>query len=97
MNDLENTALCLKALSDPSRLRIISMLSNGELCACKLLEGLKISQPTLSHHMKILCTAKLVTSTKNGKWIHYELIEKNLKQLLKELTCIMQNKTIETD
>ena len=50
----EMVVIC-KALSDENRLRILQMLRSGEKCACKLLEELNISQPTLSHHMKILC------------------------------------------
>ena len=63
----------LKALADPKRLKIITMLSNGELCACKILEEFQITQPTLSHDMKVLCDAGLVNSRKEGKWMHYSL------------------------
>ncbi|MEG2185036.1 MAG: metalloregulator ArsR/SmtB family transcription factor [Cloacibacillus sp.] len=80
----------LKALSDPNRLMIVEMLSGGELCACKLLERFKITQPTLSHHMKTLCHAGLVTPHKEGKWMHYELnIEafRGLELELRGLTC----------
>ena len=64
-------ALLFKALSDPNRLMIMDMLSCGELCACVILEKFHITQPTLSHHMKILCDSKLVSARKEGKWIHY--------------------------
>ena len=47
-------ALVFKALAEPNRLKIIKMLSQGEHCACEILESLQITQPTLSHHMKIL-------------------------------------------
>ena len=62
-----------KALSDESRLDIMDILASGEKCGCELLEAMKISQPTLSHHMHILCDAGLVDSHKEGKWIHYSL------------------------
>lgn len=62
-----------KALSDENRIRILRMLRSGEKCACKLLEELNISQPTLSHHMKILCDAGLVAGRKDGKWMHYSI------------------------
>lgn len=62
-----------KALSDPKRLKIIDMLSGGELCACKILEEFHITQPTLSHDMKILCDLELVNGRKEGKWMHYSL------------------------
>ena len=49
-------------------MKIIELLRHGEKCACKLLEELNISQPTLSHHMKILCDAGIVVGRKEGKW-----------------------------
>ena len=52
-----NTAKMLKAMSDPKRLRIVDMLSCGELCGCKILEEFHITQPTLSHDMKVLSEA----------------------------------------
>ena len=58
------TAKLFKALGDENRLRILSMLQSGERCACVLLEYIHLSQPTLSHHMKILCEAGLVTGRK---------------------------------
>ena len=80
-------AKVFKALSDPKRLQIIDMLSNGELCACKILEAFSISQPTLSHHMKILCDAGIVQGRRDGKWVHYSLDPagaERAKQLLAE-------------
>jgi len=63
----------LKALSDTTRLRIISLLATEPLCACDLLEYFKISQPTLSYHMNLLTDSKLVDSERLGKWTHYSL------------------------
>ena len=62
-----------KALSDPNRLMIADMLVGGELCACVILEQLKITQPTLSHHMRILGESGLVNGHKQGKWTYYSL------------------------
>ena len=62
-----------KALSDSNRLKIVRMLSSGELCACKILEEFNIRQPTLSHHMSILTKCGLVTSRKEGTWAYYSL------------------------
>ena len=67
------TALIFKAFSDKNRIRIIKMLRNNEKCACKLLTELNITQPTLSHHMKILCDAGIVQGRKEGKWVHYSI------------------------
>ena len=65
-----------KALADTNRLMIVDMLSCGELCACKILEQFNITQPTLSHHMKILCDCGLVNGRKDGKWMYYSLDDK---------------------
>lgn len=64
-----------KALADQNRLQILELLRNGEKCACVLLEELNITQPTLSHHMKILVDVELVNYRKEGKWMHYSLRE----------------------
>ncbi len=66
-------ALICKALGDTNRLQIMQMLAGGEKCACKILERFAITQPTLSHHMKVLCECGLVCSRKEGKWSHYSL------------------------
>lgn len=82
MIDLANS---LKALGDVNRLKIVKLLKNGEICACEVLEKLNISQPTLSHHMKILCNASLVKPRKDGKWVHYSLDSKNANKFLEDL------------
>ena len=66
-------AKILKALADENRLRILSLLQDGEKCACVLLEELNITQSTLSHHMKLLCDSTLVDYRKDGKWMHYSI------------------------
>lgn len=89
MKDYKEIADIFKALADPNRIMIIDMLSCGELCACKILERLCLSQPTLSHHMKILCQAELVRGRKEGKWMHYTLAEERFAELgglVKELS-----------
>ena len=90
---IENVGL-FKALSDPNRLMIVDMLSYGELCACVILEKFNITQPTLSHHMKILCDCGLVSGRKEGKWIYYSLDEKTvqkIKVLVSEATSFKEN------
>lgn len=71
--DFDKIAVQFKAMSDPNRLRIIEMLSCGELCGCELLEKLHITQPTLSYHMNILSEVKLVTNRKEGKNTFYKI------------------------
>ena len=72
MNESEIAVIC-KALGDENRVQIIKMLTGGELCACKILDAFKITQPTLSHHMKILTECNLVNSRKEGKWTYYSI------------------------
>ncbi len=87
MNEIDIALIC-KALGDSNRLKIVKMLSGGEKCACKLLEAFEITQPTLSHHMKILTECGLVTARKDGKWSHYSLSSETLtafKEFISEL------------
>ena len=70
-----------KALGDPIRIQIVDTLSKGSICACKFLEQFPITQPTLSFHMRILVNSGLVDSTKQGKWVFYELSQEALKSI----------------
>lgn len=72
-------ALLFKALSDETRLKIIDMLSCGELCACDILKNFDITQPTLSYHMKILTECCLVGANRVGAWMHYTLNAETVK------------------
>jgi len=74
-------AQMFKALSDPNRLVIVSFLVDGEICACKILEKLEITQSTLSYHMKMLCESGIVEGRKSGKWMHYSLNSGKLNEL----------------
>ncbi|QQO07566.1 ArsR/SmtB family transcription factor [Breznakiella homolactica] len=74
-------ALLFKALSDETRLRIFSMLSDEERCACDILEEVNITQPTLSYHMKMLCDCGLANSRKDGQWVKYTVNRERVKQL----------------
>lgn len=83
-----DTAKVLKAIAEPKRLRIVDMLSCGELCACKILEAFHITQPTLSHDMKLLVDAGLVNDRREGKNIYYSLNEEKLGELQGILAAI---------
>ncbi|CUO22819.1 winged helix-turn-helix transcriptional regulator [Clostridium sp. NSJ-49] len=85
----EVNAKIFKALSDQNRLKIIHILSDGERCACELLNYFNFTQPTLSHHMKVLIDCELVTSRKEGTWNHYSLVEENAKELVDFLNEII--------
>jgi len=71
--DYTKNSLLFKALADPTRLEIVDMVSGGELCACEILARFSITQPSLSHHMKVLCACGLVRGRKEGKWTYYSL------------------------
>ena len=75
----KETARVFKAFCDENRLQILELLRGGEKCACRLLEEMSISQPTLSHHMKILCDSGIVVGRKEGKWMHYCLSPEGIR------------------
>ena len=80
-----------KALCDENRVQIFRLLQGGERCACELLDEMQLSQPTLSHHMKILCDSGLVVGRKEGKWMHYSISAEGAKvamDCLKEITAV---------
>lgn len=89
--DNKKMAAMFKAFSDENRLRIMRLLIDGEKCACRLLEEMKISQPTLSHHMKILCDAEVVNGRKEGKWMHYSISESGIEEMKMYLNWFMVN------
>ena len=72
----------MKALSDSNRLKIIDILSCGEKCACDLLGYFDFTQPTLSHHMKVLIDCGIVVSRREGQWNHYSLNNNNCNRLM---------------
>lgn len=84
----EEAAIICKAMSDTNRLQIIEMLRQGEKCACNLLEELQVTQPTLSHHMKVLSDCGLVGSYKDGKWHHYYINCEKYKEFEKYIAEI---------
>jgi ArsR family transcriptional regulator, arsenate/arsenite/antimonite-responsive transcriptional repressor len=78
-----------KAVADPSRLRLLSIIAShdgGEACVCDLTEPLELSQPTVSHHLKVLAEAGLVTRDKRGKWAYFAVVPDALDALGKVLT-----------
>jgi ArsR family transcriptional regulator len=71
--DVRPTTGLLKALADDTRLRIVALLSHGELCVCHVVAALDISQPNASQHLTVLRNAGLVDCRREGSWIHYRL------------------------
>ncbi len=84
-------AKILKAISDPKRLQIVDMLSCGELCACVIQEKFDITQPTLSHDMKVLLDAGIVTSRKEWKNTYYSLNMEKLELFSEDLSVIFHS------
>lgn len=80
----EEMARDFALLSDPVRLRLLSLLasaSEGEVCVCDLVGPLKRSQPTISHHLRILVEAGLIVGHKRGRWVWYRAVPERLGQL----------------
>jgi ArsR family transcriptional regulator, arsenate/arsenite/antimonite-responsive transcriptional repressor len=75
--EAERLAASLKAIADPTRLRLISLVTahaDGEACVCDLTEPVGLSQPTVSHHLKILVDAGILAREQRGKWAYYRIV-----------------------
>ena len=71
-------------LADPTRLRLLSLLASapaGEVCVCELVEPLGRSQPTVSHHLKLLAEAGLIVGEKRGRWVWYRVVLERMAEL----------------
>lgn len=87
-----DTARILKAISDPKRLKIVDMLSCKEQCANKLQQAFAITQPTLSHDMKVLVESGLIIDRRDGKNIFYSLNPAAMEELCqKKMHCIREH------
>jgi ArsR family transcriptional regulator len=76
IEEAERDAALLRALADPVRLRLLSLIAaggDGEACVCDLNAEFDLSQPTISHHLKVLHAAGLVERSKKGVWVHYSV------------------------
>lgn len=90
---MDNTVEIFKALSDGTRIKIIMLLSRQEMAVCELIEALKLSQPAVSHHLKILKQAGIVKDSREGKWMFYSIDNKNFEaniRLLEQLFVTVQ-------
>ncbi|MFE3224386.1 ArsR/SmtB family transcription factor [Nocardia sp. NPDC059228] len=77
-------AAVFKALSDPVRLRLLSVIASHtgqEACVCDISDGFDVSQPTISHHLRVLREAGLLSSERRGSWVHYRIEPAALHQL----------------
>jgi ArsR family transcriptional regulator len=90
MQQAEQVAPLLRALADPVRLRLMSLVAShpgGEVCACDLGEAFDLSQPTISHHLKVLHDAGLVDREKRGVWVYYRARSQALLSLSALIGC----------
>ncbi|MEV0361604.1 ArsR/SmtB family transcription factor [Nocardia fusca] len=77
-------ATVFKALSDPVRLRLLSSIASRagqEACVCDLSEGIDLTQPTISHHLKVLRSAGLLTSERRASWVYYRVVPQALQRV----------------
>ncbi len=80
--DAENLAKILKAVAEPARLQLLALIrSTGERCACDLTEPVGLSQPTVSHHLKVLTDAGLITREQRGQWAWFRANEDRIRDL----------------
>ncbi|MBI5679336.1 MAG: winged helix-turn-helix transcriptional regulator [Methanobacterium sp.] len=84
-NDIEDKSENIKALSDPTRLKILYILQGGELCVCEIIMALNKPQSTISHHLNVLKKAGFIQGRKEGLWIHYKLSNNNLLEYIENL------------
>ncbi|BAM70065.1 transcriptional regulator [Methanothermobacter sp. CaT2] len=84
-DEIKREAEVLKALADPTRLLIIHLLSEGDLCVCEIMAALKRPQPTVSHHLNILKRAGFLKAEKRGVWVHYSLASDELPSIIEQL------------
>jgi ArsR family transcriptional regulator len=85
--EADQLAAALKVIADPARLRLLSLIQaqpDGEACVCHLQQPLGLSQPTVSHHLKVLVNAGLLEREQRGRWAYYRLVPNQL-QALREL------------
>ena len=85
-------AATFKALSDPVRLRLIQSVAGhpgGEACVCNISAGVEVSQPTVSHHLKVLRDAGLLTSERRGTWVYYAVVPSAVESAIASLSALL--------
>ena len=93
-DDAEELATAFKAIADPGRLRLLNFIAaqpNAEACVCHLIEPLGLSQPTVSHHLRVLTDAGLLGRERRGTWMFYRLIPERVEALREALALPAEN------
>lgn len=90
----EPAAALVKAIADPYRLAMLATLaaSADEVCVCDFTDALPLNQPTISHHLRILREAKLVTSERRGTWVYYRIAPDAQSRINHALACVFKEK-----
>jgi ArsR family transcriptional regulator, arsenate/arsenite/antimonite-responsive transcriptional repressor len=86
--EASSVAVLFRVLGEPARLQLLSLIAaqpSGEVCACELVESLGLSQPTVSHHLKVMYESGLLTKERRGTWIYYRIDREQLAFLRKVL------------
>lgn len=89
LDEAGNLAALFRVLSEPARLQMLNLIavqSNQEVCACELVEPLGLSQPTISHHLKVMYESGLLERERRGTWIYYRIVSEKLKLLREALS-----------
>ncbi len=99
---MEQVVAITRALSDPNRVRVLMMLDQGELCVCQIIEVLGLAPSTVSKHMAILRQAGLVSSRKEGRWIHFSLAGRDAAKPIRDIlnwtrTGLAEDATVAAD
>ena len=95
-DDAVELASAFKAIADPGRLRLLSFIAaqpGGEACVCHLVEPLGLSQPTVSHHLKVLTDAGLLARERRGTWMFYRLVPERVEALRQALALPTERAT----
>jgi ArsR family transcriptional regulator len=84
---------CFSALGDATRLKMLKLIADEELCACEVMAALELTQPTTSHHLGILERAGLLTSDRNGKWVFYKISNSKVQNLINKGFSLVKEPT----
>lgn len=88
-DEADQLAVIFRVLGEPARLQLLSLIAaqpSGEVCACELVEVLGLSQPTVSHHLKVMYEAGLLAKERRGTWIYYRIVQERLIALREVLS-----------
>ena len=91
--DVAPMSRLFKALGDETRLRIIALLSHGELCVCHLEEALSLSQPNISRHLSVLRSAGVVEPRRDGTWVYYRLAPQSTPERERQVATLVESFT----